>query len=85
MNFVRSSVFTCVPFVSVFLYRNSNSNFLLTQKGVSGIKKKQTKTYQTKPKKEGGDNRLEARRRHGHILEATSQKYGACYVTDVWS
>lgn len=40
------------------------------------------------PKKKkivGGDNRLEARRRVGHILEATSQKYGACYVTDVWS
>lgn len=77
MNFVRSSVYVCF-----FFNRNSNSNFLLTQKGVSGIKKRK----RTKKKKlVGGDNRLEAQRRVGHILEATSQKYGACYVTDVWS
>lgn len=36
-------------------------------------------------KKVGGNNRLEAQRCVGHILEATSQKYGAYYVTDVWS
>lgn len=49
-----------------------------------GRKKERKKMYQ-KSGRGQHTTYLEAQCRVGLILEATSQKYEACFVTDVWS